>query len=172
MPEVTASIVVNFTLGDSDGVLSVEFDSREDGYNGGSTTFLPGQVVYYLVDKSSNVTITNQVSSAGTLSFVAFSNESKEEFITFANAAEASVGYPISGNYSTKWIGRSPSGNLVKTDSQTFRIQNSDGTENPSVAVLKLNYTVQHRVYKLSGLGSTLSGESSYQVMIVVFGET
>lgn len=172
MSEVTASIVVDFTLGDSEGVLSAEIDGREDGYNNGSTSFSPGQVVYYLVDKSTNVSIIKQTTSAGRVTFVANSIEAKEEMITFANDFEASVGSPIHGGYSTKWIGKAPSGNLVKTDSQTFRIQDSNGTGVPSVAVLKVNYTVNHGVYKLDGLGSTLSGESSYQVMIVIFGET
>ena len=170
MAEITASLVVQFTQGSDDAVLTARVDDREDGKNGGNTSFIPGQVVYYLVTKTDNVEITEQTSSAGILTFVETSTEDFEEFLTFANEAEASTSNPISGTYTTKWLGNVPSANLVKVSPTTFRIQDSSGTSVPSTAVLKINYTTIHRVYKLSGLGATLSGESSYEVVIVIIG--
>ena len=172
MAEITTSIVIQFTQGDEDAILTAQVDSREDGRNGGNTNFFPGQVVYYLITKTDNVRVTKQTASAGYISFVENSIEDVEEFLTFANESEASTSNPIYGSYSTKWLGRVPNATLVKSSPTTFRLQSSDGSAVDAVAVLKINYKVLHIVYKLSGLGSTLSGESSYEVVISIIGES
>ena len=52
----------------SDGHLSAEVDTRPDGLNGGRSSFSPGETAYILVYKSDNVSITDTICSAGSLS--------------------------------------------------------------------------------------------------------
>lgn len=171
MAEITTSLVVSFSNNaDSDSVLSAEVDSRDDGYNNGNTDFLPGQEVFYLITKTTDVTLLNQVTSTGSVEFIDNSTEDKEEFLTFANESEASVSTPISGEYETKWLGNVPQGELVKTSELTFSIQ-KDGQPVESVAVLKITYKTLHQVWKLKGVSAILNGESNYEVVIMIFGE-
>lgn len=52
----------------AEGQLSAEIDTRPGGLNGGRSSFSPGETAYILVYKSDNVSITDTICSAGSLS--------------------------------------------------------------------------------------------------------
>ena len=65
-----ATIRVQFGTASGDnapGHLSAEVDSRPTGLNGGKTGFAPGETAYILVFASDNVSISETICSAGSL---------------------------------------------------------------------------------------------------------
>ena len=174
MADVTASIVVQFAPGTDDGSLQLiaEIDSRDDGYNAGSTDFKPGQTVYYLIYKSVLVNITEHVVSAGRIERVVVENIEKTESLIFAHQSSASVGYPIHNTYSTKWLGRTPSGTLVKVSDTEFQLRDASGAAVEDTGVLHVTYTTQHIVNRIVGVPAVLNGETSYSVVVSIVGET
>ena len=73
----------------SDGHLSAEVDTRPDGLNGGRSSFSPGETAYILVYKSDNVSITDTICSAGSLSSQGTAVVSVTEEIMFEDAEVA-----------------------------------------------------------------------------------
>lgn len=173
MASVVANLVVNFSLGEGDGgVLQLELDSRDDGYNNGSTTFTPGQKVYYLLTKTPDVNIIDHLSTAGIITYVTSEVIEEEEIVTYAGASSANTQYPIHGAYATKWLGRPGASNVVLTSPNTLSLKDSAGDDAEGLGVLHVTYTHVVDVYLLSGLPSSLNGEEEYTVIVYVTGES
>lgn len=174
MANITANLVVNFSNGTEgdDSVLQAEIDSREEGFNSGNTSFTPAQTVYYLVNKTPDVDIVEHLSTAGRIEYVTSITVDQEEALAFAGESEATVRYPIAGAYQSKWLGIVPPANLVLTGPTRFALQDSAGTPHDGLGMLKVNYSTNFDVYRLTGLPAVLSGESDYSVIIYISGET
>lgn len=157
---VTASIVVEFDQSAGEGILQVETDGREDGYNGGDTSFPPGSAPYLLLYKSSNVVIDRIVTSEGTLSLVSSSEAiDVSEFLTFSNAKSATPQHPIpAGSGTITAIVNSAETPTVSENAVTF--------SSPQVAVVGIDYTTVASVYQLVGASGT------YPVVIYIAGHT
>jgi hypothetical protein len=165
MSVVKTSIVVQFTTADAGGHLSAEIDSRPDGYNKGNTNFVPGDSPAFLVFKSSNVTIVSVEPSAGSIVSLAGGNFLVEnEMMHFAKETEASLGKPITGALTSKWLGNDLGAVTVVGD---MKVRVAD----TGVGVLKTSYNSPFLAYRLTGLPTTLNGEASYEVLILITGE-
>lgn len=161
MPElIRATLTVNFQgasdAGSGNGLLKWELDSTRDGNrNGNQTSFRPNTTAFLLLFKSSNVTLGNVDTDAGSLSggsSVSFTVENEE--VTFSNSTSASLSYPITGGFSLSWLGRRFDANgsrksiSVSTDGD-FTLVASE----PVTGRALISYTTSARLYSLSSVG-------------------
>jgi hypothetical protein len=162
---ITTSIVVDFNLGDTSGILTAEIDDREDGLNKGNTSFLPGQAAGFLVYKTSNVAYETPVISAGSLQSVGSgTRQVVNEFLTFAGSTRASTKYPVTGGLSMSWVGAS-GGVTGLLDENNIVIISGE----KAVGVLKVSYTTSFDKYVLQS-PVTLSGLKEFPIVIFVSG--
>jgi hypothetical protein len=164
MSVVKTSIVVQFTTA-GEGSLSAEIDSRPEGYNGGRTSFVPGDSPVFLIFKTSNVTIISIEPSAGVIAGpLGTGTVPVEDMLSFAKETEASLQKPITGALTSKWLGNDL-GTPTVVGEQKVRVPTV------GVGVLKTNYNSAFTAYQLTGLPTVLNGESSYEVLILITGE-
>ena len=142
---VTASLTINFDAGKGSSQFSVEVDDRENGPNGGRTSFQPGDTVYLLLYASDNVEQIRSFVTSGSLSQGGSVIVQKEEIITFAKEREASARYPVvSGSATYEWYGPAPSS--ISVSNGKF-IAPAD-----TFAIGKAKYRSQATQYTLSGV--------------------
>lgn len=172
MAVVTTSIVVSFddsTGGDS--IFSVEVDSREDGLNGGKTNFLPGDDVYLLMFKSSNVVVDAALTSKGSVNQTKATTKDIDEYAVFAAERESSLSYPVPSSYTFDWIGDSNLGG-VHIANESKIVLNTQEIDLPEyyVGVGQIKYSSPALVYKLSG--TLIPNLDSYQIALFFAGHT
>lgn len=162
---VTASLVVQ--IGDDaagQGLLRAEIDGREDGFNNGETNFVPGDTPHYLVYTGASTVVTQHVSTLGAISSLGRRTREVEEVVTFADAREASVGYPVRSGLSVDWMGASPGAVQLKGEDRLVLPEKGIG-------VATVTYTTEFEVFRLSNLPGTVNGKADYSVLIVLVGE-
>lgn len=149
---------------DAAGHLSAEIDTRPDGLNGGRTSFNPGETAYILVYKSDNVSITDTICSAGSLSPQGSAIVSVTEELMFEDADTASLGKPArSGLSQSVWYGRSLGSLTLQSDKVTVKAAAK------GVGVAKVTYDALAQVYALSS-PATLNGETDFSILAVIKG--
>lgn len=167
---ITTSITVSFgnsegSDGESNGHLSAEVDSRENGMNKGKTSFEAGDTVGFLVFKSSNVTYSSPKSSAGSIGGGGGGAVERTEEITFAGTDTASLSVPCSGIKSIQWIGNSlGSPALDSEDKVTLKLSS------PGVGIAKITYIANADGYTLTS-PSSLNGSKNFSIAIFIAGE-
>ncbi len=163
---VTASITVQFGAeAADDATLIAELDDRtaaEGGRNGGRTQFMPGDTAYYLVYKH-KLTSTTHTSSAGGTAYQGAGSRQITETVVFLNEQEAELRYPVSGEVSVEWLGRSL-GALSPVGGRSVRASES------GVAVALVTYTTQFEVWGLSS-PATINGRTSFEIAVLIEGE-
>lgn len=148
----------------ADGHLSAELDSRTDGLNGGKTSFAPGATAYFLVYKSDNVTITDVIASAGTVSQTSTATVQKTEEIQFEDTDSATIDVPAaSGITSTTWFGRSLGSLSLQSDKTTVKASSK------GVAVASVTYDATALVYAITSPAS-IAGITDYSIIVLVQG--
>lgn len=158
---VTTSIVVQFSQGTAGGSLSAEVDSREDGLNGGKSSFLPGQTAYFLIFKSPDVVLDAVLSSAGVLNDVGEGLMDVEEWLTFSDASEVSTSKRVESGLSYQWYGNNLGAVTVSGDKLVAQTK--------GVGVLKVTYKAKYRAYGLSS-PALINGKSEFQIAVLVKG--
>lgn len=142
---VTASLTINFDAGKGSNQFLVEVDDRDNGPNGGRTSFNPGDTVYLLLYASDNISQIRQFVTSGSLAVGGQVIVDKEEIISFAQEREASARYPvIPGTASYQWYGPAPTG--ITVQGSTFV------TPGDSFAIGKVTYKSRATQYILSGV--------------------
>lgn len=166
MGEITTSLVVEFTTGEEDGLLTAEVDGFETGLNGGDTSFVPGDSPGFLIYKSSNVIIDSITPSVGSISNLgsAFTPEPIEDFLTFTDSRTASVNKPIYSGFTSKWLGN----NLGAVTRSEVNVT----AANNGVGVLKVSYNSFYSQHRLTNVPTVLNGETSFPVVIYIIGHT
>lgn len=159
---VTANITVSFGSEGAGDHLSAEIDGREDGLNGGDTSFAPGDTAYFLVFKSDNVEYDEPVCSAGTIITAEGGTVEKEEELTFADTDTASLSVPCTGALTVTWLGRSL-GDLTLTDPMTVKASSK------GVAVAKVAYEATADAYGLQS-PATLEGLTDFSILVYILG--
>ena len=155
--------------GYADAHLSAEIDDRDGGLNNGDTDFQPGDTAYFLIYKSSNVTLSAPVASAGSVSYEGTTSVEKVDYVTFANEPEGSLDVPATSITSKEWIGA----NLGETElvnEQTLRL-----TSPPSsiyAGVLKVTYTGTATIGKLDSKPFADANPSltDFEIVVVIVG--
>lgn len=169
MARVTASLVVNFAeeTGGGGGGLTLEIDDREDGLNGGDTSFRPGDTVYYLLYVADRVTVDQHVATAGSRAEAGSGVRQVEEVVQFAGSKEGSLRYPATSAVTMEWIGQAH-----RTDGQSGAVtrqvidQQSVRLSAPVAGLLKCSYGAAFTAHRLSGVPTEIE-----QVLVFVAGE-
>jgi len=168
---VTTSIVVQFTQADgTSGTLVMEVDDRataDGGLNGGKTSFMPGDTVWLLRYKSSNVVLDAQETSLGSLAEGAAVVVSKTEDVTFAGETEASVRYPITSGFTYTWVGKD-NGTISVIGETTLRIP-EPAAGSYAVGIAKVTYNTTATVVTLT---HSDPGLPDYGIVVFVAGHT
>lgn len=169
MANVTTSIVVDFSAGDSGGVLTAEVDSRTLGLNGGKTSFAPGQSPAILVYKSNNVLIDGfDFSYPVTITSLGIQVVEVEEFLQFVKTESATPGKPIHSDFTYKWLGNDL-GTLVGGEMVVTLTPNLSGLE---IGLAKVNYKTNALAYRISGVPLSMDGETSFGIIIYLAGHS
>lgn len=164
MANATIRVLFGSPDGSDVGHLSAEIDTRPDGLNGGRTSFNPGETAYILVYRSDNVSITDTICSAGSLSPQGSSVVSVTEELMFEDTNIASIGKPArSGIVSSVWYGRSLGSLALQSDKVTVKAAAK------GVGVAKVTYDALAQVYALSS-PATLNGETDFSILAVIKG--
>ena len=168
--------IVQFGLGSgadpyADLHLSAEIDDREDGLNGGDTDFAPGDTAYFLVYKSSNITLSNPVASAGSCSDQGTTSVNKTEFVSFANEDEGSLDVPAQSIISTNWIGQNLGAVALGADQTSLKLNSKPA--GIFAGVLKVTYVASATVGALVSPASLNDGSaevSDFEIAVVIVG--
>jgi len=171
MAEVTTTLVVNFQVGGSGSgsVLTAEVDGRSDGFNGGKTTFGPGDSPVFLIFKTTNVTITSVTVSAGVVTPLGQGNFFVEQDLQFSNQDNVSLTKPINGSFQTqKWLGNDL-GALTLIGETSVKAADAGGN-NPGVN--RVTYNSFYRAYRISNVPFPLNGETEFPVLAYIQGTT
>lgn len=146
------------------GHLSAEIDTRPDGLNGGRSSFNPGETVYILIYRSSNVRITETICSAGSLSAHSRATVQVEQELLFEDNERASLNKPAKASLqSVAWFGRSLGELTLQSDKTTVRAALR------GVGVARVRYDADADVYALQSPGS-LNGESDFSILAIIKG--
>lgn len=171
MADIRATLVVDFTGGDSqadDGILQLEIDDREDGLNGGQTSgFRPGDNVYLLRYKSSDVSIIKQFTTNGSIASAGSDTRIfVGEQISFDNSREVSLQHPAAGGFSLTWQGNQfdAQGNQ-KSLSAVLVDQNKVRLSEPGYGIALVTYTAAFDVFRLHSV-------TQKRAKVVVIGKT
>ncbi|MBF0130997.1 MAG: hypothetical protein HQL75_00210 [Magnetococcales bacterium] len=124
--------------------ISAEVDSRRDGFNGGRTTFFPGDTVYILVFKDDGVNLEDPMYSDGNMRFVGERNIKFSQDVTFSNTNVATLNkqsYQIE-NYI--WIGRGLGSLSLSADRKSVVAEYS------GVGIARVNYYSHATVWALT----------------------
>ena len=164
-----ATIRVQFGTPGSDsaaasGHLSAEVDSRSTGLNGGKTGFSPGETAYILVFASDNVSVTETICSAGSLSPRGTAVVTVDDEVMFEDTDTASLSKPANGAIkSTIWYGRSLGDLSLMGDKSSVK------SAVKGVGVAKVTYDATASVYALTSPAS-LNGESDFSILALIKG--
>lgn len=167
---VTAHVVVDFGASDDTPNVIVEIDGREDGYNHGKTSFLPGEEAYLLLYVPAGWTCTYQAASAGAVSYVENDTVEIEDFLTFIDDDTAVLQYPVSAGPVIAWLGNnlgvvSTVNGVCSLAPRAYNSATKTFTPAHRVGVAKANYQSVARVYRLSSVPVSIS---KVAVMFVV----
>lgn len=155
---ITTSLNIDFTTTDAAAVLKVEIDSRDDGLNGGVTTFYAGDSPVFLLYKTTNVIIDSLETSEGSLQAMGASALVYDEWLTFAKVRNADLGYPCAGALTV----------LKQTFTPTVSLSGETQVvlSDKALGAAHVQYPVNFLPYKLVGASGTAP------VVIYVTGHT
>ena len=161
---INTSFQVSFGTGaaDANAQISAELDDRDDGRNNGKTSFIPGEVAYFFVFKSDNVTYDPPTPSAGSVTGSGSESVEREEDITFANTDTANLSVPADNIVSVTWLGNSL-GSLTLTGANTVKASAT------GVAVARVRYTATADVYGLQS-PADIGGLTDYSILVFIQG--
>lgn len=152
MGVVTTSLVVSLGEAAADSAIySAEVDSRENGLNGGRTSFVPGDSIYILLFRSDNVTTIDAIASKGNLAYQGTEQYEVEGFAEFPNEGEASLTYPVPTGVTptTQWLGNNLGSFTVQNQSNFVLSADAATLGDPYVGVMQYSYTAVADVYLL-----------------------
>lgn len=157
----------------TNGHLSAEIDTRPDGLNGGRITFSPGEIVHILVYKTPNVSITEALCSAGSLTVGINAagwppgqtvTVHISEDLMFEDSNTATLGKPANpGTLQATWMGRHLGSLTLQPDGQTVK------AESKGVAVARVSYDAQALVYALASPAS-INGGTDFSILALIRG--
>ena len=165
---VTASFTVSFSSSSADSILVAEVDDRspDEGGLNDSTSFSPGDPVWYLIYTGPNVTVVDQIHSWGTHSAGGQLSVHKTETLTFMtpDQLEQSLKYPVQTVESWTWMGNSSVGS-PKFNGNKVTVAKTSAY---GVGILQVKYTAQANSFKLT---HAPLGFPEYEIATLVVGK-
>jgi hypothetical protein len=158
---VVATLNVNFSA-ESEGTggsIKLEIDDREDGLNGGDTSFAPGDDAYFFLFKDANVTLITDIPerTAGGVTSASSATKVVDEYLTFSNSDTSSLGYPPDGSVTMTWQGRSYQLSVTTLSTNTA-LPEVSGSElrmaggKKVIGILRCQYDSTGSLWKLSNV--------------------
>jgi hypothetical protein len=160
---ITAHIVVDFDgAADEAPNVLVEIDSRPEGYNGGKTSFLPGDNAFLLLYVPIGWSCKATYVTAGSMALYASGiGIAKEDYYTFVDDEPVTLQYPYYGGFSYSWLGASQgvisqANNICSIPPRSFNA--TTGVYSPAnrIGLAKIGYTSNAEVYRISSVPSTI----------------
>jgi hypothetical protein len=150
---------------EKDSHLSAEVDARDDGLNGGKTNFAPGDNVYFLLYKSSNVKINSVVTTAGTVLPLDAITVVKTEDVSFVESNTTQTEVPVKGTeiVSTEWMGSSLGAITLQADKTTLK------TAVSGIGIATIGYNAEALPYRLTA-PNTINGKADFSILVVITG--
>ena len=152
------------------GYLSAEVDDREDGLNGGRTSFAPGDVVAFLVYESNNVYHDMPVVTAGLVETIGQLIVDKEIELQFIDTDKQSLPIPaitkplFDAQASVTWIGLSLG--ALTVDINDLMTVTATGS---GIGVAKVKYQCKATAYRLAS-PATVSGYDDFSIIVYIKG--
>lgn len=166
---VTTTVVVDFQSAagaDASSVLVGEVDSREEGFNGGRTSFGPGDRPYVLVFKTADVTLTGVLVSTGSIHAEGSGLYEVTEDLIFGASKSASLSKPApSGLKEVKWLGNNLGGITLANENEASVLSDQPG-------VARVKYDSPFLTYRISNVTVPLNGETAFPVVVLLRGTT
>lgn len=163
--KVSISFNVSFTTTKT-GILVIEVDGRETGFNKGKTSgFFPGQSVGLLLYIGPKVILNNTFTSLGSVAFGKTVLVEQEETITFSapDNLTSSLKYPLNSILEAKWLGNELGAVGVEEDN-SLRVNTKSS----------FGIGVYYVKYLAEGLNGILSAPAldlkSYEIAVQVVG--
>ncbi len=161
------SIVFNVSFASvQTGILIIEIDDRDEGYNKGKTSgFYPSEPVGLLLYVGPKVKHTATNVSLGSVSFEGTTSVEKEETLVFSapDKLSNSLKYPKSEIISTSWIGNALGDYEISDDNVvTVKCDKPYG-----VGVFSISYTAAAKTGKLNTPALALK---NYEIAVQVVG--
>lgn len=166
---LNATFVVQFAAGETTAAaasnhLSAEIDDRLTGLNAGKKSFAPGDTVWFLIYKGSNVTLDSVITTSGTVTASTPITVEREEEIVFAMTDAGQTEVPVVGAITSyEWAGSSLGAVTVQADKTTVK----SATSGAGIATIKYNATAIP--YKLVA-PATINGKTDFSILIVIAG--
>lgn len=158
---ITTHVVVEFGATDASPNVILEVDSREDGYNGGKTSFQPGDAAYLLLFEPDGWSESYRAVSAGSISYVGETVVDKEDFLTFIDDETASLQYPLFGTPTFTWLGANLGVVSVANGVCSLPPRTYDPVDGFSpahrVGIARVNYKAKAKVYSISSVPVAVS---------------
>lgn len=167
---VTTSVVVNFGTSEEDKssqLLRAEVDDREEGYNNGKTSFIPGDNVGILLFSSESFTLTQAIASKGTVSKHSDTHKSIDDFFQIEGDREIDLTYPVESTFTKEWYGINL-GNITRINEGALQLSN-DALEPPYVGVVKIAYSSPCGLWVLSD--TLIADKTEYPIIVFFQGE-
>lgn len=178
---VTATLNVSFEAdeGDKTGAgIKLEIDDREDGLNGGETSFKPGDTAYFFMfvdtDKINLITTTPKTTAGGvSAASPATDTIEVDENISFSGSEDAQLGYTPKGTVTLEWVG----GKGYELNKTTFALTPYSTLPNRSGINLKISdkkkiFGILNAKYEAEGSLWALKGVSVPEAMVIAIGTT
>lgn len=152
---LTAHIVVNFQSAAANANVVAEIDDRVDGYNGGKTTFYPGDTPFMLLFIPDGYVVDQVLSSAGSVAYVEDSKKFIDTYLTYANEDQASLSYPFGDSWTYVWLGNNagvislPDQYTAKLPTRNFNTATKKLEPEYRIGVARVTYNSKCKVYKL-----------------------
>lgn len=141
---LSTSVVVQFASNLDGAILSVEVDGRPTGYNGGNTSFRPGDSPAFLVHKSPIVNILQILTTQGLVQYIGEEEDTVEEWVACAMEKEVRTKYPISAiNSIVRSYGDPVTGYAMSNGVLRF--------PTPRLVSFLLSYKKKSLVYRITG---------------------
>lgn len=159
---ITTTLVINFAAGDNSS-LAAEIDSRENGLNGGITSFIPGDSPAFLIYKTANVSVQIDTTT-GSITDEGSGLTDVEEILTFTNSREVSLSKPAFGTVTTTKLSGVTPDLEVKYDKLI--------TSEKTIGAVKVEYQTKFYAYRLNGVPDNLNGETTFPIIVLITGTT
>lgn len=156
---VTASLVINFGDKDQNGDANIVLDAEvNEDDNGGKTSFIAGDIVYFRIYHSTNYTVTQTAGSTSVVTNNVTTTITDEE-VQFTFSATSSTDKLITTLSSYVWMGNNL-GTITKSNYNEVTCGASD-----SIGVAKITYNTMYDLWQFNSPPS-INGSDNYSVII------
>jgi hypothetical protein len=133
------------------------------------SSFSAGDEPVILVRKTTNVTISQVLTTVGSCAQFDTGTTAEKEFLTYMQTKVASAGKVVSGAFTSQWYGNDL-GPVKVTKEKDIEIISA--VPITGVGVLGVTYNSDFIAYRLVGVPATLNGTDTFNVLVAFIGDS